>query len=419
MPSVQDWPLHRFTLPNGLRVAWIETRSPVASAGVMVDAGTVNESPDFPAGIAHFTEHMLFKGTQKRKAHHILTRMDDVGGDLNAYTTKEQTFYYATFLQPHTYRALELLADMVIRPSFPEKEMDKEKAVVLDEIQSSKDDAPDELGEWFDAELFAGHPLSIPILGEEQALNRLTRKDLLDWHGRCYTAENMVLVLVGRFQRKILERWVYGLFSEVPSGAKAPLPRPEKPLAVAAFQRREFRSNHSAYGILGGLGPDVLSEQRLPVSVLNNILGGPAMSSRLNMGIREKYGITYLLESNYTPYRMSGSWSVLWATEPAKMQRTRSLILKELQRLAKQPLGSMQWHKAIQQIMGQLALSNENAGNLLHIVARSILLHDEVETLATIFDRLQALTPTHIVETAELLFADNQRSECYYYPDKN
>jgi len=314
---------------------------------------------------------------------------------------------------------LELLADMVIRPSFPEKEIEKEKAVVLDEIQSSKDDAPDELGEWFDAELFAGHPLSIPILGEEQALNRLTRQDLLDWHGRCYTAENMVLVLVGRFQRKILERWIYALFSELPSGIKAPLPRPEKPVSVAPFQRRERRSNHSAYGILGGLAPDVLSEQRLPVSVLNNILGGPAMSSRLNMGIREKYGITYLLESNYTPYRMSGSWSVLWATEPAKMQRTRSLILKELQRLTKQPLGSMQWHKAIQQIMGQLALSNENAGNLLHIVARSILLHDEVETLATIFDRLQALTPTHIVETAELLFADNQRSECYYYPDKN
>lgn len=417
MRSVQDWPIHRFSLPNGLRVAWVETRSPVASAGIMIDAGTLNESPNFPAGIAHFTEHMLFKGTQKRKAHHILTRMDDVGGDLNAYTTKEQTFYYATFLQPHTYRALELLADMVVQPSFPEREIIKEKAVVLDEIQSSKDDALDELGEWFDAELFANHPLSTPILGEPDALNRLNRNDLIRWHQQTYTANNMVLVLVGRFQRKILERWVFALFESLPPAPPISIDLPAKLVQKPTFVKRETRSNHSAYGILGGLGPDVFSELRFPVSVLNTILGGPAMSSRLNMGIREKYGITYVLESGYTPYRMSGNWSVIWATEPAKMERTRTLIFKELKKLATQQLGSLQWHKATQQIMGQLALSNENAGNLLQIVARSILLHDEVETLASVFDRLNALKPADIKEAAAALFDPSLISECYYYPE--
>lgn len=417
MRSVQDWPIHRFSLPNGLRVAWVETRSPVASAGVMVDAGTLNEAPDFPAGIAHFTEHMLFKGTHKRKAHHILTRMDDVGGDLNAYTTKEQTFYYATFLQPHTYRALELLADMVRQPCFPEREIPKEKAVVLDEIQSSKDDALDELGEWFDAELFANHPLSSPILGDPEALARLNRSDLIRWHQQTYTANNMVLVLVGRFQRKILERWVRSLFEALPAGSTAGIARPTAPTAVPTFSKRDARSNHSAYGILGGIGPDVFSDDRLPVSVLNTILGGPAMSSRLNMGIREKYGITYVLESGYTPYRMSGNWSVIWATEPAKMERTRTLILKELKKLSSQPLGSMQWHKATQQIMGQLALSNENAGNMLQIVARSILLHDEVETLAAVFDRLHSLKPSDITAAASALFEPPKISECYYYPE--
>jgi predicted Zn-dependent peptidase len=135
------------------------------------------------------------------------------------------------------------------------------------------------------------------------------------------------------------------------------------------------------------------------------------------MGIREKYGITYVLESGYTPYRMSGNWSVIWATEPAKMERTRSLIFKELKRLAYQPLGSMQWHKATQQIMGQLALSNENAGNMLQIVARSILLHDEIETLASVFERLQALKPQYITAEAEALFETAPISECYYYPE--
>ena len=417
MSSVQDWPIHRFSLPNGLRIAWVETRSPVASAGIMIDAGTLNEAPDFPNGIAHFTEHMLFKGTQKRKAHHILTRMDDVGGDINAYTTKEQTFYYATFLQPHTFRALELLADMVIKPSFPEREILKEKDVVLDEIQSSKDDALDELGEWFDAELYAKHPLASPILGDSENLNQLNRTDLIRWHQKNYTANNMVLVLVGRFQRKILERWVFSLFEALPTGTLVPSSLPGKPDTQPAFFKRETRTNHSAYGILGGLGPDVYSEHRLQASVLNTILGGPAMSSRLNMGIREKYGITYVLESGYTPYRMSGNWSVIWATEPAKMDRTRSLIFKELKRLAYQPLGSMQWHKATQQIMGQLALSNENAGNMLQIVARSILLHDEIETLASVFERLQALKPQHITAEAEALFETAPISECYYYPE--
>ena len=417
MRSVQDWPIHRFSLPNGLRVAWVETRSPVASAGIMIDAGTLNEAPNFPAGIAHFTEHMVFKGTQKRKAHHILTRMDDVGGDLNAYTTKEQTFYYATFLQPHTFRALDLLADIVKQPSFPEREIPKEKAVVLDEIQSSKDDALDELGEWFDAELFANHPLSTPILGHPESLNRSNRNQLFDWHQQTYFANNMVLVLVGNFQRKILERWILSLFQDLPSGSAAKVVRPYPPNELPSFSKREVRSNNSAYGILGGLGPDVFSEDRLPVSVLNTILGGPAMSSRLNMGIREKYGITYVLESGYTPFRISGNWSVIWATEPAKMERTRTLIFKELKKLASQPLGSMQWHKATQQIMGQLALSNENAGNLLQIVARSILLHDEIETLAAVFNRLQALKPSDITEAALALFDPSKISECYFYPE--
>lgn len=399
----QNPPLHRFTLNNGLRVAWLETHAPVASAGLMVGCGSSFENQNMQEeGMAHFVEHMVFKGTHRRQAHHILSRMDEVGGDLNAYTTKEQTFYYATFLKEHMARALDLLADMVTQPTFLPKEIEKERSVILDEYHTAMDDPIDALGEWFDESLFQNHPLGHSILGTPQTLEKVDQNKLFDWHNTFYNATNMVLVLTGDYRPAKIKYWAEKFFSHIIEG-KRPNP-PHFFKEAARFSKQTQKAVQSAYVMTGRSLFGLYDARRLPMFLLNNMLGGPGMNSRFNMGIREKYGLTYFLESQYSPFQSGGSWAVAWAAPDKKTKRVNELIWKELNRFVEKPLGPVQWHKAKTQLKGQLALSNASSSHLLHVIARSILVFNALETLPETFEKIDAIQPGDIQDLAKEVF---------------
>ncbi len=407
--------LIRFTLPNGLRCVCWPNASRVVHLGVMTQAGARDEQPDL-FGAAHFIEHMLFKGTQKRKSYHINSRLDDVGGELNAYTTKEQTFLYAVVLKEHTTRAAELLSDMLLHPTFPEREMEKEREVILDEIRSCMDDPSDEMMEWGDEVRFAGHPLAHPILGTQDTVKSMQRDHLLDFRSRHYVASQMVVTLIGPFTEANCRQLMTRYFSQIPAGLavdRPVLPIPYQPQVIS-----KTRELNNAHGLLVGPAYGLHHPQRLGFFMLNNILGGPAMNSRLNLHIRERHGLTYFLESGYAAYQDAGSWYIYFSTDAGQMNRTLELIHRELKALREKALGTLQWTKALHQIKGQVALANESSSHLLHVFARSVLMFDEVETTAQLFARLDALKPSDLTDMANEIFQPEQLSLLQFIPSQ-
>ncbi len=407
--------LIRFTLPNGLRCVCWPNASRVVHLGVMTQAGARDEQPNL-FGAAHFIEHMLFKGTQKRKSYHINSRLDDVGGELNAYTTKEQTFLYAVVLKEHTTRAAELLSDMLLNATFPEKEMEKEREVILDEIRSCKDDPSDEMMEWGDEVRFANHPLAHPILGTVDTVKGMQRQQLLDFRKKHYVASQMVVTLIGPFTEASSRSLMMRYFSQIPSGEQTQ--RPLVPIPYQPQQLTKVRELNNAHGLLVGPAYGLHHSKRLGFFMLNNILGGPAMNSRLNLHIRERHGLTYFLESGYAAYQDEGAWYIYFSTDAGQMNRTLDLIHRELKVLREKALGSLQWTKALHQIKGQIALANESSSHLLHVFARSVLMFDEVETTAQLFSRLDALQPSDLVDMAEEVFQPDQLSLLQFLPSQ-
>jgi predicted Zn-dependent peptidase len=345
---------HIHTLKNGIRLVHRSVDSPVAHLGLFINTGSRDEQPD-EHGLAHLIEHMLFKGTTRRKAYYILSRMEDVGGELNAYTTKEETCIHGTFFQQYYSRALELISDIAFHSSFPANELKKERDIILDEINSYKDSPSELIFDEFEELLFDGNPLARNILGSEEGLKTFTPDSMRNFIGRNYSTGQMVVSSVGNIKFKKLVKMFETYFS-------VPAMKPENHRISAKYDykpvyRKVERNTYQAHCIIGNLAYKIDDERRLALYLLNHYLGGPGMNSRLNMALRERRGYAYTIDSMYTSYSDTGNITIYYGTDKALIEKCRDIILKELQMLREKPLSEIQLQKARRQVHGHIAIS--------------------------------------------------------------
>ena len=398
-------------LPNGIRIIHKERKSEIAHLVLMVETGTRDELAH-ENGLAHFVEHTIFKGTKSRKAYHILSCLDNVGGDLNAFTTKEETCIQATFLKQHYSRSLDLFADIAFHSTFPENELAKEKEVILDEINSYLDSPSDEIYDLFEEMMFEGHPLARNILGTTELVKGFHQQDILDFMAHNYSTDQMILASIGDISFKEFERLAMKYFGEQPAHI---INRKRETFSNYRPKNRvESRKNHLSHCMIGGTAPEFCSPLRMPIVMLNNVLGGPAMSSRLGLNIREKYGFAYSIESQYTAYGDTGLISVYMGVDPDSLEKAISLVYKELDKLCQQKLGTMQLQHAKQQLIGQVALSYESGMNELLGVTRSLLMGEPIEYMDDIIRKVEAVTANDLLEVANRVFDRKQLSQIVF-----
>lgn len=398
-------------LSNGLRLVYLQIPTPVSHLGLTVLAGSRYEQ-EGEAGLAHFLEHCIFKGTKKRKSFHVLSRLDSVGGELNAFTSKEEMCLYASFSNNHVDRAAELLADISINAVFPKKEIEKEKEIVLDEINSYLDSPSDKIFDDFEAYLFPKHPLGDNILGTKESVSGFTVEDLERFKSRHFHVRNSVVSYVGSTPISKVVKLLEKHFADFPvksdSNGHHPFQKP------TTFSLNMKEANYQAHALIGGYGPGYDQDERRCMMLLINILGGPAMNSRLNLSIREKYGYTYNIEANYTPYKEIGYWNVYLGTDQKYLKRSIKLVKKELQKLIDQPLGLRQLQMAKEQYKGQLALGMESNSGMMMGLGKSLLLFNEIDTLEEILESIDRISAEDLQKMAQEVFAPKSLSELVF-----
>lgn len=403
--------LNQHTLSNGLRIIQVPSPTPVAYCGFAIDAGTRDETSG-EQGMAHFVEHLIFKGTTKRKAWHILNRMERVGGDLNAFTNKEETIIYTAFLAEHFARAVELLADIVFHSTFPKNEIAKEVDVILDEIQSYEDSPSDLIFDDFENLIFKGHSLGRNILGDPNLLKTFGSDDALNWTRRFYKPSNMVFFFYGNVDFRHLVRCVEKYVGEIPDSKAEKL---YVPLPDYLPERRVIhRDTHQAHVMIGCRSYDAHNEKRTGLYLLNNILGGPGMNSRLNIALREHRGLVYSVESNLTSYTDTGVFSIYFGCDPKDVDICLTLVEKELKRLCMARLTDSQLAAAKKQIIGQIAVASDNFENLALDMGKTFLHYNRYESQEEVFQRIEALSADCLMEVANEIFDEHRRSVLIY-----
>ncbi|MDX1651919.1 MAG: pitrilysin family protein [Brumimicrobium sp.] len=396
-----------YRLDNGLRVVYLHDPSMVAHLGVTVLAGSRFERED-ENGLAHFLEHCIFKGTYKRKAFHVLSRLDSVGGELNAYTTKEEICIYGAFSREHLNRTSELLADITFNSNFPVKEIEKEKEVILDEINAYLDSPADKIFDDFEAYLFEGNALGNNILGTEESVRSFTREHLLNYVERFFYPENMVLSFVGDLPaKKVISRLNKDFGQIAANGIKQ---TPVTPKQRAPFSIETDEANYQTHIMIGGTAPGYDDLRRRVMILLINILGGPALNSRLILSIREKYGYSYNIEASYTPYQETGYWFVYAGTDPKNKKKILHLIRKEISRFIQEPLTSNQLQRAKLQLKGHMALSMDSNSGLMLNFGKSLLVFDQIDTLQEIYEHIDSITADEIRTVAAEYFSPENLS---------
>lgn len=396
-----------YTLQNGIRIAHKRTDSPVAYCCLMVNTGSRDEL-DHEHGLAHFIEHVIFKGTKKRKAFHIMSRMEDVGGDLNAYTAKEETAIHATFLKQDFTRAIELLADIMFNSSFPEKELRREKEVIVDEINSYHDSPAELIFDDFEELIFPNHPFGRNILGTKKQLKKFNRKHIIDFMGRTYNTDQMVFCSIGDIPFSRIVK-----LSEKHFGSVQPNPRnyQRPPITEYIPQNKTVKkSTYQSHCIVGTTAYDLHNPKRIAMHLANNILGGPGMNSRLNLALRERHGLAYNVESSYTPYSDTGIFTIYFGTDKADTNKAVEIILQELDMLRNKRMGILQLSKAKKQLIGQLAIGAESGENLMISTAKSILVYERPDNLINVFKLIEQITSLEIMEVANEILNQNRLS---------
>lgn len=399
------------TLSNGLRIIHEPSSSKVAYCGFAVDAGTRDEAEN-EQGMAHFVEHLIFKGTRKRKAWHILNRMENVGGDLNAYTNKEETVIYSAFLTEHFGRALELLADIVFHSTFPQNEIEKETEVIIDEIQSYEDTPSELIFDDFEDMIFRNHPLGRNILGRPDLLKKFRSEDAMAFTSRFYQPSNMVFFVLGDFNFQKIVRQVEKLLVDLPL-VTVENQRTIPPLYVPE-QLVVHKETHQAHVMIGSRGYNAYDDKRTALYLLNNILGGPGMNSRLNVSLRERRGLVYTVESNLTSYTDTGAFCIYFGTDPEDVDTCLKLTYKELKRMRDVKMTSSQLMAAKKQLIGQIGVASDNNENNALGMAKTFLHYNKYESSESVFRRIEALTAEGLLEVANEMFAEGYLSTLIY-----
>ena len=402
-----------FTLSNGLRLIHAPSPTNVAYCGFAVDAGTRDEL-DGEQGMAHFVEHLIFKGTMKRRAWHILNRMENVGGDLNAYTNKEETVIYSAFLKEHFSRAVELLADIVFHSVFPQPEIDKEVEVIIDEIRSYEDSPSELIFDDFEELIYPEHALGRNILGRPELLRSFRSEDARRFVARYYKPANMVFFVLGDIDFRKVVRTVERAVSDIPYGEVEGYVR-RKPLPYSPRRLVMEKGTHQSHVMIGGRGYDAYDERRTGLCLLNNILGGPGMNSRLNVILRERKGLVYNVESNLTAYTDTGTFCIYFGCDAEDEERCIDLVHKELKRLRERRLTAMQLAAAKKQIIGQIGVAGDNFENNALDMGKCFLHYRRYEDKSEVFGRIESLTSAGLLEIANEVFAENYLSALVYH----
>jgi predicted Zn-dependent peptidase len=401
----------RYTLENGIRIIHLHSDSAVGHCGLIINTGSRDEEEN-EHGMAHFIEHAIFKGTKKRKAYHILSRIDDVGGEINAYTTKEETTIHTSFLKNDYERALELIADITFNSTFPGKEITREKEVIIEEIKSYQDDPAELIFDDFEELVFKNQPLGKNILGNPLDLRRFTKTDIESFIRKNYHTNEMVLCSVGNIPFKKLIRLASKYFGNIP-----PNPRVNNRTRFDNYTpeiKIIKKRTHQTHCIMGNIAYNTHDKKKIGMTLLDNILGGPGLNSRLNLLLREKYGYAYHVESNYTAYSDTGIFALYFGTDKENLEKSIKLVKKEFARLRETKLGVMQLKKAKRQLFGQIAINAENNANLLLAMGKSYLLYNKVDQLEDIRQKIEAITVDDLQEIANKILDEKQLSMLIY-----
>ena len=406
-----------YTLDNGLRIIHLPSDSKVVYCGYQINAGTRNEEPG-EEGLAHFCEHVTFKGTERRKAWHILNCLESVGGDLNAYTNKEGTVYYSAILKEHIARAVDLLTDIVFHSVYPQAEIDKEVEVICDEIESYNDSPAELIYDEFENIIFKGSPLGHNILGTAEQVRSFKTEDALRFTRKLYRPDNAIFFAYGDIDFKKLVRLLKKSFLSEERRVKSE--KFNSPEAQAQFniQHSTFNTQHSfegqtivmqknthqAHVMIGTRAYDVNDSRRMPLYLLNNMLGGPGMNAKLNLALREHNGLVYTVESTMVAYGDTGVWSIYFGCDEHDVKRCLRLVRKELDKFMQKPLSEAQLKAAKKQIKGQVGVACDNRENFALDFGKSFLHYGWEKNVDRLYEQVDEITAEQIQAVAKELF---------------
>lgn len=392
-----------YALPNGIRCILKRVKSPVVHCAMTINTGSRDELPS-EHGMAHFVEHMLFKGTARRKAWQVNCRLENLGGELNAYTTKEETVVHATTLKSDYGKAVDLIADIIFNSSFPEKEVEKEKQVILDEINLYKDSPSDLIYDEFEDLLFAGSSLGHNILGSKQKLKKYHSKDISGFVARTYNTDQMVFSLIGNVSEKAFTDAMDRYFGAIPENRRS-FTR-ELKADSGPFSKSVGKGTHQLHCVLGRRAYGYESGKRLPLLLLMNTLGGPSANSLLNVLLREKNALSYGVEASYTPLSDTGIATIYFTCERDKGDKCLELVHGQLAELRENPLTPRRLSMAKKQFLGQFAITAENNENYMLSAGKSYLIFGSIESTAKVREKILSITADEIKEVANDILSD-------------
>ena len=403
-----------YTLSNGLRVIHLPSASPVVYCGYEIAAGTRDEEPG-EEGLAHFVEHVTFKGTARRSSLQILNTLERVGGDLNAFTQKEDTVYYAAILKEHLPKAVDVLTDIVFHSTYPQCEIDKEVEVICDEIESYNDSPAELIYDDFENILFEGHPLGHNILGNAERVRKFTTEDALRFARKYYTPENSIFFAYGdvEFEKlvRLLEKEERGEKGEERGERKEE--REMLSGSASSFVIRE-KGTHQAHVMLGTRGYDIHHPLRIPLYLLNNLLGGPGMNARLNISLRERNGLVYTVESTMVSYGDTGLWGVYFGCDPHDVKRCLRLVRRELDKIIEKPLTDSQLKAAKRQLKGQIGIACDNREQFALDFGKSFLHYGWEKDITSLYSQIEEVTAEQIQQVARELMSEDRITTLIY-----
>mgnify|MGYP004510724941 FL=1 len=413
--NIEKMKYNTYTLDNGLRIIHLPSDSKVVYCGYQINAGTRDEEPG-EEGLAHFCEHVTFKGTERRKAWHILNCLESVGGDLNAYTNKEGTVYYAAILKEHIARAVDLLSDIVFHSTYPQQEIDKEVEVICDEIESYNDSPAELIYDEFENILFKGNSLGHNILGTVEQVRQFTTEDALRFTRKLYRPDNAVFFAYGDIDFKklvtLLKRSVGSeelrVKNEEFNSREEERMKGEESNSPKGQTIVMEKHTHQAHVMIGTQAYDVHDDRRMPLYLLNNILGGPGMNAKLNLALREHNGLVYTVESTMVAYGDTGTWSIYFGCDEHDVKRCLRLVRKELDKFMEKPLSDAQLRAAKKQIKGQIGVACDNRENFALDFGKSFLHYGWEKNVDRLYEQVDAITAQQMQAVAQELFDEHR-----------
>lgn len=405
-----------YTLNNGLRIIHLPSEGKVVYCGYQVNAGARNELPG-EEGLAHFCEHVTFKGTHRRKAWHILNCLESVGGDLNAFTNKEDTVFYAAILKDHIARAIDLLSDIVFHSVYPQNEIDKEVEVICDEIESYNDSPAELIFDEFDNIIFHGHPLGHNVLGTSERVRSFTTEDALRFTRKYYRPDNAIFFVSGDVDFKWLVKLIEKATADIPVSEQPVVPSTAVTMPVDSPSKSPIilnRNTHQAHVMIGTRSYNVHDKRWLPLYLMNNILGGTGMNARLNLALRERHGLVYTVESSMVSYGDTGVWSIYFGCDAEDVNRCLRLVRKELDRLIQKPLSEQQLRNAKKQIKGQIGVACDNRENFALDFGKGFLHNGWEKNVDNLYRQIDEITAEQMQAVAIDLFPKERLTTVIY-----